>query len=284
MGLVGIGRGSPAKQVSCIVGLGLLNHSAHRIILVGQIQDAASIGDGGHAILVVVGVGGDASAYVGDGCEPACCIVGISNRAANIVGGLGNAPLAVVGQGDGAAIGRGAKDIATIIAIAVGGLWAYFNYFRKRTYKRRVECSLNVSFTRIQSQSLMVIAAQAKNVGLSRVKISQSGTALFVYMMDQEQLAATFPVSFNWNSHDAAFEVFTDHGWIEPGELINQPLSVKLPEDGPRMYKVVLKLTSPRFLLAKPKLWTTETIVTTEIQETTNDHETLWTRIRKACS
>jgi hypothetical protein len=44
------------------------------------------------------------------------------------------------------------KDVAEIIAVFVGGAWAYFNYFRGRTYKPRIELSLQAEFLKDDSR------------------------------------------------------------------------------------------------------------------------------------
>jgi hypothetical protein len=149
------------------------------------------------------------------------------------------------------------KDIAEVIAIVVGGIWTYFNYFRGRTYRPRLECSLKINLVKDHSKSFLDVTANLKNVGLSRVKIKQEGTGVLIYAL-QPQLNPSVPVLSHWNSDYRVFEVFKDHGWVEPGEPISQPLLVQLPHEPALAYRVVLKLNSGQIW------WTAEEIVGTK--------------------
>jgi hypothetical protein len=146
------------------------------------------------------------------------------------------------------------KDIAAIIAIVVGGIWTYLNYFRGRTYRPRLECKLDVTLVKDHSRSFLNIAANVKNVGLSRVQIQQKGTALLVHAL-QPQSSPSVPMRSHWDPNYRVFEVFKDHEWIEPGEPISQPLFVQLPHQPAPAYRLVLKLTSGGIW------WTAEAIV-----------------------
>jgi hypothetical protein len=150
------------------------------------------------------------------------------------------------------------KNLAEIIAIIVGGIWAYFNYFRGRTYRPRVECNLTVNIAADRSKSFLNIVVHVKNVGLSRVRIQQRGTAVLVYS-SHVQANPQQPVLSGWDPDYHVFEIFKSHSWIEPGEPISQPILVQLPHEHAFSYLVVLKLNSG-------KIWWTaeETVVTKE--------------------
>src|SRR5947209_20081286 len=90
------------------------------------------------------------------------------------------------------------KHSAEIVAIIVGGIWAYFNYFRGRTYRPRLECNLTVKPITDRSKSFLDIVVHVKNVGLSRVKIQQEGTAVLVYK-PQPQSNPLNPVLSDWD-------------------------------------------------------------------------------------
>jgi len=149
------------------------------------------------------------------------------------------------------------KGLAEVIAIVVGGIWAYFNYFRGRTYRPRLECNLTVSLITDHSKSFLNIVVHVKNVGLSRVKIQQNGTAILVYN-PQPPPSPSHPILSVWDSDYRVLEIFKDHGWIEPGEPISQPLLVQLPHEHAFAYRVVLKLNSGKIW------WTAEEIIGTK--------------------
>jgi hypothetical protein len=73
------------------------------------------------------------------------------------------------------------KDVAEVIAIFVGGAWAYFNHFRGRTYKPRIELSLEAEFLKDGSRSFLKIASHAENVGLTWVAINRERSASMLY-------------------------------------------------------------------------------------------------------
>ena len=72
--------------------------------------------------------------------------------------------------------------VVKIIAVILGGIWTYLNYVRGRTFKRRLEPKILGKISRgVRVDTWMVSGiAQAKNVGLSKVDIEASGTAIVI--------------------------------------------------------------------------------------------------------
>src|ERR1039458_174158 len=70
------------------------------------------------------------------------------------------------------------KNFFETVAIIIGGIWTYLNYFRGRTYRSRLECGIEPSIVTHAPQSLLKIVVKVKNVGLAKVSIEQKGTAL----------------------------------------------------------------------------------------------------------
>jgi hypothetical protein len=63
--------------------------------------------------------------------------------------------------------------VTKIIALFIGAGWAYLNYLRGRTFKRRLEPSITGKTIRSKGLLLLSGVAQVKNVGLSKVVIQQ---------------------------------------------------------------------------------------------------------------
>ena len=84
------------------------------------------------------------------------------------------------------------KNVATIIAIGAGAVWAYFNFFKGRTYRSRLEPKVSGKVISRNGASYLIVTAQLKNVGLSDVRIDQKGSALrvFVYTVGERQSKA----------------------------------------------------------------------------------------------
>jgi hypothetical protein len=99
-----------------------------------------------------------------------------------------------------------------ILAYIVGAGWVYFNYFRGRTYRPRLEPHVTAELCRRSIPEFIRAFVTLKNVGLSRVLIRQDGTGLRFFIFDPSA-----PES--WRKL-TTMPVFERHQWIEPGETI----------------------------------------------------------------
>ena len=121
-------------------------------------------------------------------------------------------------------------DKATkILALIVGAGWVYLNYRRGRTFKHRLEPIISGKMIRSKSVLLLSGIAQVKNVGLSQVPIEQRGTAIEVvsYALPDNQTEAPKLVS----QVVTVESIFEAHGWVEPGEQIEDSFLIVVPED-----------------------------------------------------
>jgi hypothetical protein len=134
-----------------------------------------------------------------------------------------------------------------VIAVLIAGVWGYLNYRRGRTFKRRLEPRISGKVFRSNGAWLLCGLAQLKNVGLSKVTIEQKGTAIVV----DDQLLMYDPVGVPRVESErvAVLEVFKVHGWIEPGEPIEQSFLRVLPE---RANRVAIHL---RLRIVSPASW-----------------------------
>lgn len=147
------------------------------------------------------------------------------------------------------------KNVCEIAAIAVGASWTYFNFFKGRTYKPRLECEVDgVMETRAGRRTLKVVV-KAKNVGLSRVSVDQRGTILQLHPAVAQVTASSWPCQITWTDQPAVFDVFKEHAWIEPSEPIQDQVLVELPNDHAPAYKLTLKILSEKIS------WTARNIV-----------------------
>jgi hypothetical protein len=134
------------------------------------------------------------------------------------------------------------QKLFTIAAIIVGAIWTYFNFFRGRTYKIRLEPEVSGKAVTINGLNHLVAAIRLKNVGLSRVEIEQKGTAL-------ELLAYNAPdgtkniVSAAWDRL-TAFPVFESNRLIEPGEIIEEKRLIVVPTNERTAFRLRLRLVS----------------------------------------
>ena len=118
------------------------------------------------------------------------------------------------------------EKVAMIAAVIIGGLWVYYNFFKGRTYKPRLEPIVSGKIFDQDGKLYLITTAKLKNAGLSKVEIEQEGTALRVFSYIREQPTFTDLVEVEWL---ATFPVFLDHKWVEPGKGIDDELLIALP-------------------------------------------------------
>ncbi|GAC1645577.1 MAG: hypothetical protein NVS9B15_03190 [Acidobacteriaceae bacterium] len=125
------------------------------------------------------------------------------------------------------------------VALIVGGAWTVLNYFRGRTFTRRLEPALTAQIIELRRAKYLTGEASVKNVGLTKVSLTPEPTALVIYFVDTADGALSEEMV-------AAKSVFTDHAWIEPGELIREPFLHPLPAGSgdPLMVRLDLRLVS----------------------------------------
>ncbi len=136
------------------------------------------------------------------------------------------------------------KNVCEIVAIVVGAIWTYFNFFKGRTYRPRLECEVDGLMGTHSGRPLLKVVVKAKNVGLSKVLVEQKGTILQLCPAADQNTAPSWPCQIAWSNEPAVFDVFTDHKWIEPSEPIEDWVLIELPDDKVPAYKLTLKVLS----------------------------------------
>jgi hypothetical protein len=135
------------------------------------------------------------------------------------------------------------KTIAEIFGIIVGGLWAYYKFFKGRTFRPRLELSVSGKTFRSEKLTHLMATGQIKNVGLSKLGLSQKGTALRILSKEPIQSKAA-PAIVEWK-HLVTLTIFENHQWIEPGETIADELLLVLGNAGyHKVVKVELRIVA----------------------------------------
>lgn len=146
--------------------------------------------------------------------------------------------------------------IIKVVAVVLGGIWTYLNYVRGRTFKRRLELSVTGKLLQSGSNILVTGVAQVKNVGLSKVSISRTPSAI---MIDDLYIDSSAPDKVA-SEEVGIQDVLADHGWVEPGEVIQESFLVPLL---PRMNRVASRIRMrivSRSLLFKNIEWNADCI------------------------
>jgi hypothetical protein len=166
------------------------------------------------------------------------------------------------------------QKLFTIAAIIIGGIWTYFNFFRGRTYRMRLEATVSGKIVTFKGSNHLIADISLKNVGLSKVEIEQQKSALHV-------LSYEFPVGTRsivgatWKDLHV-FPVFESHHWIEPGEAIEEQRLMTIPANARTAFQLRLEVVSKEFSWAVVKeiSWTAVRIVL----PSSDEHLSAWRR------
>jgi hypothetical protein len=72
------------------------------------------------------------------------------------------------------------QSALTILALAVGAAWVYYNYLKGRTYQKRLQSEVSAEIVALNGQHHLLATLKLENVGLSNVVLKNS-TALEVW-------------------------------------------------------------------------------------------------------
>ena len=125
--------------------------------------------------------------------------------------------------------------VVKILAVIIGSAWAYLNYRRGRTFTHRLEPEVSGKIFRYRDAWLLSGVAKVKNVGLSKVSIEQRGTAVIIDDIVLKTSQGEPPKLETEEISNGVLEVFKAHGWIEPGEPIEESFLFALPFQSDRV-------------------------------------------------
>jgi len=141
-----------------------------------------------------------------------------------------------------------AETFLQIVAYVIGAGWVYFNFFKGRTYRPRLELKIAGQLSRTTTPQFVVATLQVKNVGLSKVDVSQQGTAIRVLVFDS--------TAQNQWKHITTVPLLQSHQWIEPSEALEEQSLV------PLQLANVVAVRIEAIITGTKTMWETFTIVT----------------------
>jgi hypothetical protein len=118
----------------------------------------------------------------------------------------------------------------TSLALLVAGVWAYSKFVKGRTFRPRIKLELGGQWHVIDGRYLLQVHLTITNIGASKVVLLQEGTALILKKPSSGQAAP--PAMLTWDDGEV-FEIFLDHDWIEPSEIVSDDLLIHLGEGQP---------------------------------------------------
>jgi hypothetical protein len=140
----------------------------------------------------------------------------------------------------------------TVVAICVGGFWAYFRFIQGRTFQARLEPQVSGKVATINGALYLIATIRVKNVGGSKVEIGPSTPGLRVWAyqvsehptavkrVDQWEDLGTFPVFESGPVYEA-------QKWIEPGEEIKEQCLIAMPEADYTAFRLLFRMVSHEF-------------------------------------
>ena len=151
------------------------------------------------------------------------------------------------------------EKVVKIIGVILAGGWAYYHYFRGRTYRPRLEPGVSATFREKSNSGYVIALVELTNVGLSRFVLDQARTGLVVLTCN----SFGGPMKrIQWTAR-GAFPVFESHDWIEPGETIKNRVLFEIGNDEAGI-RLELVVGGPKGLR-----WLADEIVTREVSNGT---------------
>jgi hypothetical protein len=147
------------------------------------------------------------------------------------------------------------------LAVIVAGLWTYSNAVRSGAFKRKLEPNISGVLFEVSGQHFLKVEARLKNVGLTNYPIRQRGTAVEV-----------IPLRSSGREPPIISSVFKNHGWIQPGEEIGEPLI--FPIEDPRgfvAFEINLRVVSEGELDWVAIEWNAKSVVSHHFAENCSD-------------
>jgi len=130
--------------------------------------------------------------------------------------------------------------ILNVLAILIGGFWAYFKFIKGRLFHPRLELNLEGQLLQNNNVFHLLLKYEVKNVGLSKVNINTDNSGIRVKKY-YPQLDSMEIENVKWN-HLGSFPIFEKHKWIESGETIKENSLLSIKDSENVFYQAVIRL------------------------------------------
>jgi len=140
------------------------------------------------------------------------------------------------------------SDLLTSLGIVVGGLWAYFKFFKGRTFRTRLEPKITAKIVNQGNTKILIASMELTNIGLTVVYLNPL-TSIDVYVINL--VPPTKLSSVKLGDSPRTFPVFEHHSWIEPEETIRDEIMLRLPNADDISYQLQLVVRSENRSIVK---------------------------------
>ncbi len=156
------------------------------------------------------------------------------------------------------------RTIVQVAVVAVGAVWGYYTFVRGRTFKLRLDPAVSGRARNEGTTVYVTVSSKVKNIGLCKVKLSQTGTAVKILSHTLRETGSVEVVTWQ---HLKTLSVFEKHATLEPGETVNDEVLIAVPAAIGQAFKLELRLVSKR-LVSNNIEWNTLSIVDPAQSET----------------
>ncbi len=119
------------------------------------------------------------------------------------------------------------QKIIASAGIIIGAIWAYFNYFRGRINRPRLETNVSGKIIKHNETLLLIATIKIKNVGLSKIDIQQKGSGMRIIGFEKQNEVKN--LTKLEGVRIKTVPILTKHSWIEPNETIEDVHTYILP-------------------------------------------------------
>lgn len=136
------------------------------------------------------------------------------------------------------------QAVATAGGIVVGGIFAYYKFFKDRVYRPRVVIDVRSGRIAALGADAFLIRVTVKNLGGTKLDLVRDGTVVVLAASGAAERDFVVPRF----SRKAVVGLFADHLWLEVAETVSDDVVVRVPPDAEQLYRVSARLV----ISAKP--------------------------------
>lgn len=137
------------------------------------------------------------------------------------------------------------QAVVTAGGIVVGGIFAYYKFFKDRVYRPRVAIDVRAGRLPALGHDVLLCRVTVKNLGGTKLTFNREGTVVVV--------DAARPAGKDFGlvrySQKAVLGILVDHLWLEVAEAVSDDVVVRVPPDDGGLFRVSARLV----VAAKPK-------------------------------
>jgi hypothetical protein len=135
------------------------------------------------------------------------------------------------------------ENLITITALIIGSIWTYYTFIKGRALTPHMEPRVSGRVSHNGQAKYLFVLIQIKNTGAAKINIVQEGTGVRVYSLIQKKASSSVEWKDVFEGQEKIF-VLKDHYWIEPSEVIEEPLLIQVSETERSFYKIRLRVNS----------------------------------------